>query len=77
MRGVRTDRYKYIRSYERRPFWFPPNVDDSLSKGIIRRLRYFDLPRPTELLFDLSADPIERENLANIPKYADLLEEMR
>jgi len=77
MRGVRTERYKYIRSYEERPFWFPPNVDGGLSKEFVRRLGYFDRPRPTEMLFDLIADPIERKNLAGDPDHADLLEEMR
>ncbi|MFQ6095558.1 MAG: sulfatase [Candidatus Bathyarchaeia archaeon] len=77
MRGVRTERYKYIRSYEERPFWFPPNVDAGLSKEVVRRLGYFDRPRPAEMLFDLSADPVERENLATDPNYVDLLEKMR
>lgn len=77
MRGVRTERHKYIRSYEERPFWFPPNVDAGLSKELVRRLGYFDQPRPAEMLFDLRDDPIERKNLASDPNHTDLLEEMR
>ncbi len=77
MRGVRTERYKYVRTYEERPFWFPPNVDRGPSKELVRRLGYFDRPRPSEMLFDLRADPIERENLAGDSNHADLLEEMR
>ena len=77
MRGVRTERYKYIRSYEERPFWFPPNVDGGLSKEVVRKLGHFNRPRPAEMLFDLTSDPIERENLAGDPDCADLLQEMR
>ena len=77
LRGLRTERYKYIRSFEERPFWFPPNVDNGLSKEVVRRLGYFDRPRPAEMLFDLEADPVERNNLATDPDYAGLLERMR
>lgn len=77
MRGVRTGRYKYIRSYEERPFWFPPNVDGGLSKEVARKLGFFNRRRPVEMLFDLTTDPIERENLVSDPDHDDLLEKMR
>ena len=77
MRGIRTERYKYIRSFEWRPFWFPPNVDPGPSKEVARRLGYFNKPRPVEMLFDLTKDPLERKNLANDPEYQDILKEMR
>jgi len=77
LRGLRTERYKYVRSFEERPFWFPPNVDGGLSKEVARRLGYFDKPRPAEMLFDLDADLVERENLACDPEYAELLEGTR
>jgi arylsulfatase A-like enzyme len=77
MRAVRTERYKYIRSYEDRPFWFPPNVDNGLSKEIARSLGYFDTPRPSEMLFDLQDDPVERNNLVEDSDYEGVLEEMR
>lgn len=77
IRGVRTERFKYIRSFEKRPFWFPPNVDGGLSKEVARRLGYFNRARPSEMLFDLHADPIERKNLVNDPRYADVLEKTR
>ena len=77
LRGVRTERFKYIRSFEKRPFWFPPNVDGGLSKEVARRLGYFNRPRPSEMLFDLHADPIERKNLVDDPNYAETLERMR
>ena len=77
IRGVRTERFKYIRSFEKRPFWFPPNVDGGLSKEVARRFGYFSKPRPSEMLFDLQTDPWERKNLTTDPSYADVLERMR
>jgi len=77
MRGVRTERFKYIRSFEKRPFWFPPNVDGGPSKEVARKLGYFNRPRPSEMLFDLQADPVERRNLVDDPDYSDMLEKMR
>lgn len=77
MRSIRTERYKYIRSFEWRPFWFPPNVDPSPSKNIMRKLGYFDKPRPAEMLFDLHRDPLERMNLVSDSSYAEVLKEMR
>jgi len=77
MRGVRTERFKYIRSFEKRPFWFPPNVDGGPSKEVARKLGYFNRPRPSEMLFDLQADHVERRNLVDDPDYSDMLEKMR
>lgn len=77
IRGVRTDRYKYIRSFEWRPYWFPPNVDPSPSKEVARKYGYFDMIRPIEMLFDLDRDPLERVNLAGDPSYSDVLKYMR
>jgi len=77
MRGVRTDRYKYIRSYEDRPFSFPPNVDDGYTKRLLTPRGYFDVKRPAEMLFDLSRDPNETENLVDNPEYASILNHLR
>lgn len=79
MRGVRTERYKYIRSFARRPFWLPPNVDNGYTKDWYKQNRpeVFQQPRPAELLFDLQADPLERNNLADAPEHAQLLGQLR
>jgi len=84
MRGIRTEQYKYIRSFEWRPWWYPPNVDGgqhmpSPSKQWFARHRpeVFREPRPEELLYDLTADPLERDNLADSPAYAGVLAELR
>jgi len=77
LRGVRTEWFKYTRSFEERPFWFAPNVDGGLSKEVARQLGYFNKPRPSEMLFDLRKDPTERENLAADPCCSDVLQTMR
>jgi N-sulfoglucosamine sulfohydrolase len=77
MRGVRTDRYKYIRSYEERPFSFPPNVDGGLTKELLKNRGYFDRRRPPEMLYDLAVDPFEQRNVIGDPGYAGVLNDLR
>jgi len=79
MRGIRTERFKYIRSFADRPFWLPPNVDNGLTKDWYKRNRpeVFQTPRPKEMLFDLQSDPLERNNLVGEPKFEPVLNELR
>ena len=77
MRSIRTTRYKYIRSFEVRPFYFPVNVDASFSKGLFKQMGYFDRLRPFEFFFDLEKDPLERKNLINEPEYKVLIDGFR
>jgi arylsulfatase A-like enzyme len=77
VRGVRTERYKYIRSFEKRPYSFPPNVDPGPTKDFLRDRGYFERQRPQELLFDLQADPLEQRNLVDDPACADVLVALR
>lgn len=79
VRGVRTEQFKYIRSFARRPFWLPPNVDNGYTKDWYRQHRpeVFREPRPAELLCDLRSDPLERENLATRPEYTPVLARLR
>ena len=77
MRGIRTKRYKYIRSFEIRPYYFPPNCDDGHSKDYFKKLGYYEKLRPFEFLFDLEKDPLERENLIGNPEYKEIEEELR
>lgn len=79
LRGVRTERYKYIRSFARRPFWLPPNVDNVHTKDWYRQHKpevFRDL-RPSDMLFDLQADPLERNNFAGNPEYEPVLARLR
>jgi len=79
IRAVRTEDFKYIRSFDGRPFWLPPNIDPGLTKEWFRRNRpeVYKEPRPSEMLFDLRSDPLERRNLAGEDLYARVLSEMR
>jgi len=79
MRGVRTERFKYIRSFADRPFWLPPNVDNGLTKDWYKRNRpeVFKTPRPKEMLFDLQSDPLEQNNLVGKPEFEPVLNELR
>jgi N-sulfoglucosamine sulfohydrolase len=84
VRCVRTRRYKYIRSFEPRSWWVPSNVDGGPRMQGYTKAWYranqpdvFTRPRPAELLFDLTTDPLERHDVANDPAYRDTLNELR
>jgi N-sulfoglucosamine sulfohydrolase len=89
MRAIRTEEYKYVRS-----FWDVPEVNipafDSKSAREVRGELCSD-SRPMELLYHLPSDPHEQESLASDrliyepaeygsepdPDHADALEELR
>lgn len=77
VRAVRTDRFKYIRSYQERPWLFPANIDASPTKNFFAMRGDFDRSRPRELLFDLQEDPLERYNIAESASREQTLVEMR
>ena len=69
MRAVRTERFKYIRSYDpHRLVDLPLDIQNSISGAAVRDL--WPDARPPEMLFDLDADPLERRNLADDPAFA-------
>ena len=76
-RAVRTARHKYIRYFEDRPRWVLPNVDGSPTKTHLMGLGLPIGERPREMLFDLTADPCEFENLIDSPHYTDVLADLR
>jgi membrane protein implicated in regulation of membrane protease activity len=75
MRAVRTERYKYIRSFEDRPrLLLALDIEGSPTQygfgdDHLRR-------RPPEELYDLHGDPLERHNLAADPDHAEQREEL-
>ena len=90
IRGLRTDRFKYIRNfYPARPYLQPCAYKDK--KPILKALRKLHAEgklnrdqmlimapfRPEEELFDLQADPHELNNLAADPAYRETLLELR
>jgi arylsulfatase A-like enzyme len=88
-RAVRTERFKYIRNdYPDLPGTPSADAGRSPTMDAIRRLhkegkltahqaRIFRRPRPAEELYHVLADPREVNNLANDPRHAGTLAEMR
>jgi arylsulfatase A-like enzyme len=77
MRGIRTARHKYIRSFSDRPLRLPAHVDASPTKDLLRDRAYFEFRRPSEMLFDLAHDPLEQINLADDPTSASVRDSLR
>ncbi len=76
-RGVRTERWKYIRRFgdRRRPVL--ANCDDSPSKDVWLAHGWQEREVAPEQLYDLVFDPGEASNLAAAPEYAAARDEMR
>ena len=77
MRCVRTKRYKYIRRYDDRDRLNLPNVDDTNSKQYLLGQGWREQAHDRELLYDLTFDPYESNNLVELPMMRDILTEMR
>jgi N-sulfoglucosamine sulfohydrolase len=76
MRGIRTNRYKYIHNLEDGPsVYLPLDIHRSLSGEETREQFY--VPNVPEELYDLERDKLEEHNLAGDPAYAGILEELR
>lgn len=75
MRAVRTDRLKLIRHFGelRRSM---ANIGDHAAKDIFMTSKLPFIPREPVYLYDLVADPEERQNLAHRPEYAEELAEL-
>jgi N-sulfoglucosamine sulfohydrolase len=76
MRGIRTDRFKYIRNFVDGPaVYLPLDIHRSLSGQSVREQYY--VPNVPEELYDLLHDPLEEHNLANNEGYAEPLQDLR
>jgi|GEM_PF-6383403 hypothetical protein len=47
----------------------PTHADPSPTKDLFRDQGYFAQPRPRDMLFDLTVDPLEQHNLADDPAH--------
>lgn len=73
MRCIRTDRWKYIKSFEERPILaLPPGIERSPTRHGYGddHLRH----RPMRELYDLAVDPLEQRNLAEHEAYRSVSE---
>jgi len=77
MRAVRTERYKYIRSFGDRPLVYLPLDVWNGPAGEAMREDFYGTRRPTHELYDLVQDPLERNNVFGDPAYAEVGERLR
>ncbi|ALC82913.1 MULTISPECIES: sulfatase family protein [Bacillus] len=76
MRGIRTDRYKYVKNFENGPkIYMPLDAHKSLSGQEVREEYY--VPNELEELYDLEQDPLEQSNLIADEKYKEIAIELR
>ena len=77
VRGVRTVRYKYMRSFIEAPLVYMPTDILAGPSGQALAPEYYGSVRPMEELYDLLADPLERSNLAGEPTHARAVGQLR
>lgn len=76
VRAIRTERYKYIRSFWQRPPVYLPNDVFASRAGRAVREEFHSGTRPHAELYDLRADPHEQENLADEAALQDVVAEL-
>ncbi len=76
MRAIRTHGHKLIRRFATPDKRQPANIDDSSSKAQLVEAGLARLPTEETQLFDLNLDPGERRNLAAVPEYASIRDEL-
>ena len=78
-RAVRTKRWKYIRRFDRDyQQEVLPNCDESPAKSLLLDESDWGSSEPAEeQLYDLLLDPQEANNLANVPTFGKMRDEMR
>lgn len=76
MRCIRTKRYKFIKFFNTQSRYLPNNIDNSNLKSFLINHGLLDMHRPSEMLFDLYLDPVERVNLIDNANYKDIKDEL-
>ena len=76
-RAVRSDRYKYIRRYDKRQAPVLSNIDDGFAKSELVAAGFAERPPAPEQLYDTLLDPVERNNLIDDATYAPVLADLR
>ncbi|MFT5193160.1 MAG: N-sulfoglucosamine sulfohydrolase [Cellvibrionaceae bacterium] len=76
-RGVRTQRWKYIRRFDGRNSAVLPNIDNGESKSFLLEHGLQEHLAEAEQLYDLIYDPHEAHNLALEKSHIGLLDQMR
>ncbi|MFZ5823549.1 MAG: sulfatase [Bacillota bacterium] len=77
-RGIRTERFKYIRNFDPdATLVYVPLDIHSGPAGTALPPSFYDKTRPVEELYDLANDPLEQQNLAGDAAYAEVLADLR
>ncbi|MGP5079897.1 sulfatase [Brachybacterium alimentarium] len=76
-RCVRTDRFKYIRSFRQLDHRILEHTDAGASKQYLAARGWGDQRQEPEMLFDLLLDPHEARNLVSDPGHAEAMADMR
>ncbi len=71
MRAVRTNRFKYVRNFGRRPLVYMPRDIYEGPAGQEMKADYYNEVRPAEELYDLESDPLEMNNLIDDEAHSD------
>jgi N-sulfoglucosamine sulfohydrolase len=77
IRGIRTDRYKYIRNFVKSNTLYQMPSPILMSPFGKYMKDEYNQPRADEELYDLKNDPIERINLIKSPEYKEIAESLR
>ena len=77
MRGVRTDRFSYMRGFVEAPLVYMPADILTSPSGQALAPAFYGSVRPPEELYDLAADPLEQMNLTTNPAHANELTHLR
>ncbi len=76
MRGVRTDRYAYVKRFDGPRTPVLANVDDGETKSYLLENGWKDAALPDEALFDRLWDPEEKHNVIADPAYVTVKREL-
>ena len=76
-RAVRTDRYKYIRRYDKRESPVLSNIDDGFAKTELVAAGFGEQAPAPEQLYDTLLDPLEKVNLIDDADCALIRDDMR
>jgi len=81
MRGIRTEKYKYVRNFEKKEtsFLLPLDISYIRSGRAINEIMKETYAKPSleEELYDLEKDPNEKNNLIDDPSYKNIAAELR
>jgi N-sulfoglucosamine sulfohydrolase len=76
MRGIRTNRYKYIRNFEDGPkVYLPFDLHESPSGKVVRESYY--VSNEPEELYNLAIDPLEENNVIKKEEYKGIAQQLR